>query len=43
MASFGEDSDDLAKAVPVHYAVFAGEAEERTAVDKVGLEEEDWC
>jgi hypothetical protein len=43
VAGFGEDADDLAKAVPVHYVVFAGKVEEEAAVDEVGLEEEDWC
>ena len=42
MAGFGEDADDLAKAVPVHCVVFTGEVEEEAAVDEVGLEEEDW-
>lgn len=43
MAGFGEDVDDLAKALPVHCAVFAGERKKEAAVDEVGLKEEDWC
>jgi len=43
VAGFGEDADDLAKAVPIHCVVFAGEVEEEAAVDEVGLEEEDRC
>jgi hypothetical protein len=43
VAGFGEEADDLAKAVPVHHIVFAGEVEEEAAIDEVGLEEEDRC
>lgn len=42
LAGFGEDVDDLAKALPIHYAVFAGEDEEKATVDEVGLDKENW-